>query len=409
MKLGLKLFSTNTGLIPAAQKLRKEKIYDYIELYVVPGSFNSVFKAWTALDIPFIIHAPHSYSGLNMSIRECEDSNRVLIEEVELFRSQLNPLKVIFHSGINGSVDETIRQIILFKKMFSDLFNSGVIENKPKIGINGEVCIGTSPDEIAFIKKETDIGFCLDIGHAVYYAASANLPYPFVIERFLELKPKMYHISDGIVSSERDSHLNFGDGNLDLSRIIKKIPNDAYVTIETEKDLSLELSDFERDAGYFTNICKNKTETARMELRIAAPEDVMDLFLWRSNPDVQKNSFNSKPLLLHEHERWFENRLQDQKTSIYIAVSDNKKIGTIRFEEKSDFIKVSVMLNPEYFGRGFGADLIRLGTEKYADKKNPDKPLIAEIKTDNTASIKAFKKAGYEESHISCMMHNRKS
>ncbi|MBU0764058.1 MAG: hypothetical protein KJ607_04400, partial [Bacteroidetes bacterium] len=118
MKLGLKLFSTNTELIPAAQKLKKDNIYDYIELYVVPGSFNSVVKAWTTLDIPFIIHAPHSYSGLNLSIREHEDSNRSLIGEVELFRSQLNPLKIIFHSGINGSVDETIRQILLFKKIF---------------------------------------------------------------------------------------------------------------------------------------------------------------------------------------------------------------------------------------------------------------------------------------------------
>lgn len=247
MKLGLKLFSINTELITAAKRLKKEKVYDYIELYIVPDSFDTNIKAWTSLDIPFIIHAPHSYSGLNLSIREYEDSNRSLIEEVELFRSQLNPLKIIFHPGIMGSINETVRQILLFKKNYTDLFASAIIENKPKIGLKTEVCVGAAPDEMEKLVSETGLGFCLDIGHAMCYASWANIFYENVLDSFLKLSPHMFHLSDGLMGAYMDSHINLGFGNYPMPHIINKIPTNSYVTIETNKDLALDLKDFQKD------------------------------------------------------------------------------------------------------------------------------------------------------------------
>ena len=47
-------------------------------------------------------------------------------------------------------------------------------------------------------------------------------------------------------------------------------------------------------------------------------------------------------------------------------------------------------------GKGYGSEMIRLATAKYL-KDNPEVTrLIAEIKPDNIASIKAFEKAGYK-------------
>jgi RimJ/RimL family protein N-acetyltransferase len=314
--------------------------------------------------------------------------------------------------------------LILFKKDYTELFASAIIENKPKIGLKMEDCIGAAPGEIEKLISETGMGFCLDIGHAVCYAAWAKIPYYDILDSFLKLNPCMFHLSDGFMNSNTDSHTNLGFGNYPLCNIIKLIPANAYVTIETNKDRALNLKDFQNDITYMKKLLcstdkkdgvipssnlKNDIVDVNINIRKLQSDDLYDLFEWRNHPEIRKSSFNSDPISIQEHEKWFKDKIQDQKTAIYIAFDKNNKIGTIRFEDKSEYIKVSVMLNPEYFGRGLGSSVIKLGTEKFIHEKNPVKVLMAEIKTDNMTSIKSFQKAGFEESHISYIMLNRKS
>lgn len=249
-KIGLKLWSTNTVCAKRSVELYRRGIFDYIELYVVPGSKEMCLDQWKGKKFSYILHAPHSYSGLNLSLRDSECKNRLLIEEVESFRLTLKPAKIIFHPGIQGSIYETTRQILMFKEDYPELFDLAIIENKPRIGIKGEECVGASPEEIKRIIQETGIGFCLDIGHAIYYCAWANLPYEDEIDKFLKLKPDVYHLSDGNTHSQTDMHLNFGAGNFELHRLIKKIPKGACITIETYKDMTMDLRDFESDSIY---------------------------------------------------------------------------------------------------------------------------------------------------------------
>ena len=89
-----------------------------------------------------------------------------------------------------------------------------------------------------------------------------------------------------------------------------------------------------------------------------------------------------------------------------MAYYQKQKIGAIRFEDTGDEIKVSVMLNPEYLGKGFGSKIIRMATEIFIKERNPEKTVCAKIKVDNVASIKAFQKAGYKENHMVLMYKN---
>ena len=57
--------------------------------------------------------------------------------------------------------------------------------------------------------------------------------------------------------------------------------------------------------------------------------------------------------------------------------------------------KIGVNLNPSYFGRGLGNKIIKAGSEAFL-KANPSvKVISAEVIDGNTASRKAFIKAGY--------------
>jgi|WetSurMetagenome_2_1015567.scaffolds.fasta_scaffold580500_2 UDP-2,4-diacetamido-2,4,6-trideoxy-beta-L-altropyranose hydrolase len=135
-------------------------------------------------------------------------------------------------------------------------------------------------------------------------------------------------------------------------------------------------------------------------LRLVTTEDIEDLFNWINHPLSRKNSFRSTPITWDEHEKWFAERLADSLTTIYILSSDKKeKLGSVRFEEKEDSIRISVMLNPDFIGKKLGSALIRHGIERYIQEKQPVKPVLAEIKGDNLPSKKAFLGAGFKEDY----------
>lgn len=137
-----------------------------------------------------------------------------------------------------------------------------------------------------------------------------------------------------------------------------------------------------------------------IKLRAIEPHDIDKLFEWRNHPDVRSKSFNTDPVNRVEHEKWFNAKINDPDTMIYVAYCGKNDIGSIRFENKGDAVKVSVMLNPSFVGKGFGAEIIRLAVEKFLSGKKSNKGIIAEIKKDNIASIKAFQKAGFKESYL---------
>lgn len=128
-----------------------------------------------------------------------------------------------------------------------------------------------------------------------------------------------------------------------------------------------------------------------MNIRKALMNDAKDIYDWRNHPEVRKMSFDSNVFSWDSHIEWFKRK----KDSIYIFLHENKKIGSVRFDEMPNVVKINVMVNPEYFGKKYGNKIIKLGTETYMREHGNGKPIVAEIKGDNIASLKAFEKAGY--------------
>jgi len=253
MKTGLKLHSTNENYLEPAAELFSAGIYDYIELYIVPDSLKFIEK-WSALEIPFIIHAPHSMSGLNPARKESAEQNLNLVGQVDEYRNALRPEFIIFHPGIDGEIEESIRQFESFIKFYPELHPHILIENKPVVGLNNESCIGSTPDAIRKMLTELNTGFCLDIGHAIYAAAALNRAFREFLKEFSLLEPAVYHLSDGKVGSVKDIHLHLGEGDLPLGDIIRDIPPDAMLTLETPKGSKEELNSFKADIEFVRRI-----------------------------------------------------------------------------------------------------------------------------------------------------------
>lgn len=245
MKIGLKLWSINTdSYYEEAKKLYSQGVFDYIELYVVPDTLDTISK-WKELEISYIIHAPHSLHGFNLALSEKEQLNVNLANQAKEFADTLNAEYIIFHGGCDGSIEEVIRQINLLNEP------RGLIENKPFYPIPNSLglkeCRGASTEEIALILEQTDFHFCLDIAHAVCSANAFSIdPYTY-IALFEEFQPKVYHISDGDILGKRDIHLNLQCGTFDFSKIFSLVRQDTLISVETFKKSKENLDDFRLD------------------------------------------------------------------------------------------------------------------------------------------------------------------
>jgi len=135
-----------------------------------------------------------------------------------------------------------------------------------------------------------------------------------------------------------------------------------------------------------------------INLTKAGITDINDIFEWRNHPDIRKNFFNQELLSWDEHEKWFMAKLKDPDAAVYMAYYRKEKIGTIRFESENSVIKTSVILNPLFLSKGLGSHVIKLGVKRFIMEKKSDMQIIAEIKKDNIASIKAFQKADFKKS-----------
>lgn len=254
MNLGLKLWSGNTDFyIDQAKKLYGEGYFDYIELYVVPQTVDTIIK-WEKLKnesgIPFTLHAPHFVHGVNLSDSSKLKFNIEIYNEVNEFFNRLGAQYVVVHSGMEGNIKETLRQLNIIKP------KNMLIENKPYTSpLEKDIkCRGAVIEEIIMVLNNYECGFCLDVGHAICTANSLKVePYDFLAE-FNRLNPTCYHFSDNFVDSERDSHLHFGKGNYDFKKILEIIDMSKNVAIETRKDSQENLDDFVADVKWLNSL-----------------------------------------------------------------------------------------------------------------------------------------------------------
>ena len=172
-------------------------------------------------------------------------TNSVLLREALGYSDALNAERIIVHPGVGGDIQETVRQMTVLRDA------RFVIENKPYYSIyDHSICNGHSPQDIRFVMDATGVGFCLDIGHAVCAANALRVDRIELMSSFAQMHPVMYHVSDGEYDGVDDRHLSLGRGDFRFDELMRFVPRDATVTLETEKDEYLRL--FQDDVSFLS-------------------------------------------------------------------------------------------------------------------------------------------------------------
>ena len=134
-----------------------------------------------------------------------------------------------------------------------------------------------------------------------------------------------------------------------------------------------------------------------MLIRPADLSDLQDIFEWRNDPFSRSMSLSSDKVSLNEHIDWYNRSLKNPHKKIYIGLIDNLKIGVVRFDfdVETDQSEVSINLNPQLRGNGYGSTLLSKSISIY--EQSNDTTLIATIKRENNASLKIFSKCDFHK------------
>lgn len=237
-RYGIKIWSRDVLKNPAffqqCVHAVKEGIFGYLELFPLVGSYSETSDAigTAAAGLPVVIHAPHALFDMDTGHADKLSQNLKIMEDSFRFADLLKAKFIVTHPGTGEGkeyLEESIRQF----QIFND--SRIAVENMPcQCSVTGRILHGTTPEEIALIIKETGSKFCLDFSHAVCAANHHGRDAYAELDKFKKLQPGMYHLSDGEFDSEIDSHRHFGEGDFDLSRLVRDYTGEgSLITMET--------------------------------------------------------------------------------------------------------------------------------------------------------------------------------
>lgn len=132
------------------------------------------------------------------------------------------------------------------------------------------------------------------------------------------------------------------------------------------------------------------------KIKLAKIEDMKEVFELSNDNLVRSNSFNQKKIDWEDHKIWFKNKIKDKNCIFYLVKNtDNNLISQIRIDKiNPNEGDISISIAPLFRGKGYGANILKLVSEKVTSEKNIKK-INAYIKNENIASKKMFEKAGY--------------
>lgn len=141
----------------------------------------------------------------------------------------------------------------------------------------------------------------------------------------------------------------------------------------------------------------NRLRGCDLDLTAATESDCRLVWQWANEPSTRAASFQSNIISWDEHVAWFNAQLHNSNSRLWIARNRaGKPIGQVRFLLDGKDATISIGIDAQERGHGYGQELITLGSDKIARETNVNK-VHAYIKPENKASVEAFKKAGFAE------------
>ena len=132
-----------------------------------------------------------------------------------------------------------------------------------------------------------------------------------------------------------------------------------------------------------------------VSLRSATPADAELAHAWRNDERTRRYFRDPAPVPLADHLGWWTRTLRDDRRWLLVASCGNRPVGSIRFDFTDDAAEVSLYVDPALTGLGLGRALLGAAQHWIAVRAPRTRRVVAEVRPDNTASVRAFRAAGF--------------
>jgi RimJ/RimL family protein N-acetyltransferase len=140
----------------------------------------------------------------------------------------------------------------------------------------------------------------------------------------------------------------------------------------------------------------NRLLSPEIELRLAGPDDMRNIYEWRNHIDVRKYSRDRHEIDFDQHQRWFANVMRDPGRVLLVASVAARDVGVLRYDITGDQAEVSIFLAPGESTKGYGAAMLDAGEKYLANHHAVIKVIVAETLPENRASQRLFESRGYQ-------------
>ncbi|MBT4136080.1 hypothetical protein HOD75_03935 [archaeon] len=227
MKIGVKTYDNEDFLRHFQNKC------DFFEIQAIQKNNYDFLKNFKK---PIIIHAEHQGFGINNTDSKLKNKNLKSINFARKLADKTNAKKIVMHPGRIVNKNCSKETAIKFAKNLDD--KRIVIENITDM----KTALCKTPKEMKEFMKLTGKGFCLDFNHAISVANKLGKNQIKFIKEFIKLKPTHFHLGGqktwnflNLIKGD-ETHLQLSESNIDLKKIVKLIPKNATVTLETTID-----------------------------------------------------------------------------------------------------------------------------------------------------------------------------
>jgi RimJ/RimL family protein N-acetyltransferase len=132
-----------------------------------------------------------------------------------------------------------------------------------------------------------------------------------------------------------------------------------------------------------------------LHLRGAVIGDADRLLRWRNEDEAVRTSRSGRRIGIAEHRAWLAGRLAGAAPRLWVAEWAGEAVGSVRVDLDGETGVVSVLVAPSRRGQGLGTTMLRALLEEVVVLDPQIATLVAEIRTDNEASRRAFAGVGF--------------
>jgi RimJ/RimL family protein N-acetyltransferase len=135
--------------------------------------------------------------------------------------------------------------------------------------------------------------------------------------------------------------------------------------------------------------------SSELSYRTVQYSDAELLFNWANDSSTRSNSLSSKKITWEEHMNWFNQKMNDPKTTMFLFLK-KETVGVLRLDKVNNNLQISFSVNFKHRGKGVGNNMIRFILKKFSRSD-----FSAQVIENNLGSHRIFLRNNFMIDYIS--------